>query len=72
MAKGYHYSNENGKEVYGRAADNHWMSVNGYNRVSDVIDAAAQEGAKQAANKIKGKLLTNEMAEENRKNIKSS
>lgn len=56
MEKGYSYINENGKVVRGRAADNHWMSEHGYHRLADVIDAAAERGARRAASEIKAEL----------------
>ena len=62
MEKGYTYINENGKRVRGRAADNHWMTEHGYNRVADLID----DVARRVAEEIKGELDT---ATTNRKNI---
>ncbi|MDE5618962.1 MAG: hypothetical protein K2I80_00335 [Ruminococcus sp.] len=44
---GYSYINENGKKVNGRAADNHWLSANGFKRVNDLIDYVAIATAEQ-------------------------
>lgn len=54
MEKGYSYKNAAGKIVRGRAADNHWMTEHGYNRVADLIDDVAI----RVASEIKRELDT--------------
>ena len=54
MEKGFSYKNAAGKIVSGRAADNHWMTEHGYNRIADLID----DVARRVANEIKGELDT--------------
>ena len=67
---GYSYINKNGKKVAGRAADNKWLSENGYKRVHDLIDDVAMKAAMETAEQIKNGLNDEQKALNRRNQIK--
>lgn len=44
---GYSYYNKEGKKVSGRAADNHWLTINNFKRLADAINYFVKQTEKQ-------------------------